>query len=379
MLAVALLASVPAAPLLPRCTIAVAGANGRVGSMVCRELLRNHPQVTVRALVRDAYNPYEGYGRLSYEVGAEDGKMELQAAWRQGEDGGFAQPAKIEFDEDVQAGYGLDRLEIRECELRYPKDVEAVLSDVDAVVYAASAFNAQRQRLPDRVDEAAGKIANAGMALFELRFGDALFGERRGGGDDAEGSDSSKERRAEARGKTADVEGVQNALRVLQKARGRRASLAALTGGQAGGSAEIGVPFVLISSSAALGYDASPYSSEVRENEFGFRKREAESSLRASGLEHVIVRPSQMDDTRLEEGLPVQTSEEVNIAEALAEGGGEAAAEGAVGVRDDAAKKRRIHPRDVASFAVGCLSGEPPTGGSRTVEVHTFVIGQKKA
>ena len=37
---------------LPRCTIAVAGANGRVGSMVCRELLRNHPQVTVRALVR---------------------------------------------------------------------------------------------------------------------------------------------------------------------------------------------------------------------------------------------------------------------------------------------------------------------------------------
>ena len=150
---------------LPRCTIAVAGANGRVGSMVCRELLRNHPQVSVRALVRDASNPWEGYGRLSYEVGAEDGKMDLRPAWQMGEEGRFAAPATMEFDADVQSGYGLDRLELRECELRYAKDVDAVLSDVDAVIYCATAFNALRRRLPDRLDEAGRGIAKTGMAL----------------------------------------------------------------------------------------------------------------------------------------------------------------------------------------------------------------------
>ena len=374
MLAVVLLSA--AAPL-PRCTVAVAGANGRVGSMICRELLRNHPQVTVRALVRDAQNPYEGYGRLSYEVGAEDGKMDLRPAWSRGEDGGFAQPATMEFDENVMATYGLDRLEIRECELRYAKDVEAALSDVDAVVYCATSFNNFRQRLPDRLDEAAGRIAQGGMALFELRFGDALFGKQRGRGDGAENSDASKERRAEARGKTADVEGLENTLRVVQKSRARRASLAALTGGQAGAVARVGVPFVLISGSGALGYDSSPYSSEVRENEFGFRKRTAESTLRASELGHVIVRSAAIDDVRVDEGLPVRTSEQVVIAEQLVAAGGKAAEEGAVGVRDDDAKKRRIHPRDLARFAVRCLVDEPGAdGGSRTVEVHTFVLGE---
>eukprot|EP00966_Prymnesium_polylepis_P152358 3519199-Prymnesium_polylepis.1 len=131
--------------------------------MVCRELLRNHPLVTVRALVRSASDPYQGYGRLSYEVGAEDGKQDVRAAWsRDDETGRFGQRS-MEFDEEIQGGYGLDRLEIRECELRYQRDVDAALTDVDGVVYCASAFNSFRQRLPDRVDEAATKIADAGL------------------------------------------------------------------------------------------------------------------------------------------------------------------------------------------------------------------------
>lgn len=259
-----LLAAAAVAVDLPRCTIAVAGANGRVGSMVCKELLRNHPRVKVRALVRDAYNAFEGYGRLSYEVGAEDGKMDIQAAWKQDEEGRFLSPATMEFDDAVQASYGLDRLEIRECELRYAKDVESALGDVDGVIYCATAFNEFRQRLPDRLDAAASRIAKGGLALFELRFGDALFGERRGGGEDAEGSDANKERTREAQGKTADYEGVENAVRVLKRTCERRASLSALTGGQAGGGTGLQVPFVLLSSAAALGYDSSPYSSEVR-------------------------------------------------------------------------------------------------------------------
>ena len=147
---------------LPRCTVAVAGANGRVGSAVCRTLLRDHPQVSVRALVRSASDPYKGYGRLSYEVGAEDGKMDLRAAWAMDENGGFAAPQTIEFDADVQSGYGLDRLEIRECELRYGKDVDEALSGVDAVVWAASAFNSFRQRIPDRLDSASRSIDQRG-------------------------------------------------------------------------------------------------------------------------------------------------------------------------------------------------------------------------
>ena len=101
-----------------------------------QELLRKHKNVQVRALVRDASKAYQGYGRLSYEVGAEEGNMDLRPAWQADpETGRFASPATMEFDEEVQGGYGLDRLEIRECELRYAKDVDNALGDADAVIW----------------------------------------------------------------------------------------------------------------------------------------------------------------------------------------------------------------------------------------------------
>ena len=101
--------------------------------------------------------------------------------------------------------------------------------------------------------------------------------------------------------------------------------------------------------------------------------------MRASELEHVIVRAAQLDDARVEEGLPIRASEEAVVAEELRATTAEAAEEGAVGVRDDAAKKHRIHPRDVARFAVSSLCDDAPAAGTgRTVEVHTFVIGEAK-
>ena len=53
--------------------------------------------------------------------------------------------------------------------------------------------------------------------------------------------------------------------------------------------------------------------------------------------------------------------------------GGEAAAAGAVGLRDDEAKKRRIHPRDLAKFAVDCLEAKQSANGAveSTFEVYT--------
>lgn len=272
---------------LPRCTVAVAGANGRVGSAVCRTLLREHPQVTVRALVRSAKDPYKGYGRLSYEVGAEDGNMDLKAAWAMDDETGrFASPQTMEFDADVQGGYGLDRLEIRECELRYSKDVDEALSDVDAVIWCASAFNSQRQRIPDRLDDAARAIDQRGMALFELRLGKALFGEE----EKADGTDPA--RREAAAGKTADEDGLSLACKTLGSTRRRRATLAELTGGQAADSQRGGIvtPLVVLSASAALGYDEDKWGGPPQENEFGFRKRNGEATVSGSGLPHVIVR-----------------------------------------------------------------------------------------
>lgn len=370
LLLVASLLSTTLALKLPRCTIAVAGANGRVGSSVCRTLLREHPQVTVRALVRSASDPYKGYGRLSYEVGAEDGKMDLKAAWAMDDETGrFASPQTMEFDEDVQAGYGLDRLEIRECELRYAKDVDAALSDVDAVVWCASAFNSIRQRIPDQLDEAARGIDQRGMALFELRLGKAFFGEE----EKADGSDPA--RREAARGKTADEEGLQNAVKTLDATRRRRSTLAELTGGDtASRGGGLVTPLVLLSASGALGYDDDKWGGPPQENEFGFRKRNGEAFVAESGLPHVIVRSAAIDETRIEEGLDIERIDDPDAAarEKIAESG----EEGVVGVVDREAKKRRIHPRDLAKFLVDCL--EPSAlakGDARVVEVWTATQG----
>ena len=362
---VPLIAHTTSALKLPRSTIAVAGANGRVGSMVCRELLRNHPQVTVRAIVRSASDPYQGYGRLSYEVGAEDGKMELAAAWEIGQDGRLG-TMSMEFDEEVQGDYGLDRLEIREADLRYSRDVDECLSDVDAVVWCATAFNEARQRIPDRLDDAARAIDQRGMALFELRLGKALFG-------DAPKEDGSDQARREAtRGKTADEDGLECALKTLGAARRRRKTLSELTGGSGAGGA-LATPLVLLSAAAALGYDEDMWGGAPRENEFGFRKRNGEALVRESGLPHVIVRSAAIDGLLVEDGLDVMSIDDPDAAAAgaLAEGGEEAA--GAVGVADKEARKRRIHPRDVARQLVSCLapSSAAPRTSSRVVEVWT--------
>ena len=128
----------PTPPLRP-CTVVVAGANGRVGSMVCRQLLRTQEKVTVRALVRSA-DRVEDYARLSYEVGAEDARYALRPAWAlapEEDGGGFSFETQSQFDETVQSGYGLDRLELVPCELRHEPDLRAALRGAVALVWCA--------------------------------------------------------------------------------------------------------------------------------------------------------------------------------------------------------------------------------------------------
>ena len=49
-----------------------------------------------------------------------------------------------------------------------------------------------------------------------------------------------------------------------------------------------------------------PPPQELRENEFGYRKRIGEEAVRASGLPHAIVQAASIDDVRTEEGLELK-------------------------------------------------------------------------
>merc|ERR1719149_576794 len=187
-------AKISGARELPPCTVVVAGANGRVGSRVVTELLRKHSKVNVRALVRSA-SRIQSYERLSYESGAEDGKMSIRPAWEI-QEGGFAQGQTTEFDPAVQGGYGLDRLEILECDVRHRPDVARVIASADAVIFCATSFGEGRTKLPERLES-----FNAGAAA----------------------------RKKSVTGTTADEEGVALVLEELSRELSRRARLKALT------------------------------------------------------------------------------------------------------------------------------------------------------
>lgn len=344
-------------PKLGPCTVAVAGANGRVGSWVCRELLRRNPDITVRALIRDASDAYTGYGRLSYIVGAEEGRYEVKAAWAYDEEwGGFNSPSKVTFDEERQGGYGLDRLEIREVDLRYGKDAALAFADVDAVVYCATAFDASRNRLPERVDSLANDINKAGMALFELRFGDLLFGNK-------QQDEEVARRRAEVQDKIADYEGLQLAIEVFEKAKSRRAKLNALTGSQPEStSKQLPIDFVLVSSAAALCYDDVT----SQETGFGKAKRLGEAMLRESSLPHLIIRAAEIDEVITPPCPQIQIDEKPPIA-----GPAGYTSQGTSTEREEMLK-RRINPADVARFIAEIISRPLEGDGTgKTMEVWT--------
>lgn len=134
-------------PSLKNKRILVAGANGRLGSMVCRYLLRNFPQTQVVAAVHvvgENSPTARGYGRLSYEVGAEDGIGSIGAAWS-AED----RTATFEFDSELMKDYNLQNLRIVECEFLDPIQCMSVVEDsqrIDAIIWCATDFNGNQPR-----------------------------------------------------------------------------------------------------------------------------------------------------------------------------------------------------------------------------------------
>jgi hypothetical protein len=98
--------------------ILVVGANGRLGSMVCRKLLRTYPEIkeliAMVHVVGENSETSRGYGRLSYEVGAEDGRGTINPAWDLQD-----RNAYFEFDEEVMSDYNLQKLRVVEGEVRF--------------------------------------------------------------------------------------------------------------------------------------------------------------------------------------------------------------------------------------------------------------------
>ncbi|CAJ1947923.1 unnamed protein product [Cylindrotheca closterium] len=123
--------------------VLVVGANGRLGSMVCRHLLRNNPQTEVVACVHyvgEDSPTSRGYARLSYEVGAEDGVGSIGSAWS-GED----RVATFEYA-DYMKDYNLQNLRLVECELLDPVQCQTICEGVDSVVWCATDFNGNQPR-----------------------------------------------------------------------------------------------------------------------------------------------------------------------------------------------------------------------------------------
>jgi len=133
--------------LLDGKNILLVGSNGRLGSMVCRRLLREFPEIAnVVAMVHVVGENSEtsrGFGRLAYEVGAEDGRGSIGPAWS-AED----RTATFEFDEEIMKPYHLEKLRIVECELLDPVQCKTIVDDAnpDIIVWCATDFNGSTPR-----------------------------------------------------------------------------------------------------------------------------------------------------------------------------------------------------------------------------------------
>jgi hypothetical protein len=125
--------------------VLILGANGRLGSMITRYLLRTYGSEIKEAVAAVHYvgqATTRGYGRLSYEVGAEDGVGSIGAAWSSEEE----RNASFQFDPKTMGGYYLNKLRIVEVELLDPVQVQTITEDVDAIIYCATDFDGNRPK-----------------------------------------------------------------------------------------------------------------------------------------------------------------------------------------------------------------------------------------
>lgn len=287
--------------------VLVAGANGRLGSMVCRYLLRNYPGVEVVAAVHyvgEDSPTARGYGRLSYEVGAEDGVGSIGPAWNADE-----RTATFQYDAETMGGYNLQNLRLVECELLDPVQCQSVSEGCDAVIWCATDFNGNRPRA----------ISGLNVAfLFRA----------------AANPDKGR----------VEIEGLQNMLGALKQARQDK-------NWSKGKSAPANDPvnFVLVSSSPqAFENFETPF------GEFNAIKREGEEMMKRDfpSLTSTVIQIPRFEDNFVDEGLDIMLEESSS----------------AVATEREKAL-RKINRRDAAKAVVDALLNEELVG--KTVQVWT--------
>lgn len=299
--------------------VLVVGANGRVGSMVCRYLLRTHPEI--EELVAAVHTVSEnsvtsrGYGRLSYEVGAEDGIGNIGAAWS-AED----RVATFEYNPEVMGGYNLQNLRLVEAELLDPVQCQTITEGVDCVIWCATDFNGNKPRA----------VSGLNVAFLFRAVASPTKGR-------------------------VEIEGLQNILEGLTLSRTQRMRQDRLSGvvTNSKNSDEQNTPsFILLSTSKDAFSDfETPYGS------FKGIKRQGEEMLRKDfpSISSTILQLSRYDDNFVEENLEVIKEVETGADD--------------TSISSDEKERRRINRRDAAKAAVDALSDSTITG--KILEVWT--------
>ncbi|KAL7557993.1 hypothetical protein ACA910_000040 [Epithemia clementina (nom. ined.)] len=284
--------------------VLVAGANGRLGSMVCRYLLRNNPETEVVAAVHVVgENSSRGYGRLSYEVGAEDGIGQLGPIWSSEDDG---RTASFQWHEGM-SGYNLQNLRVVECELLDPVQCSSVVEGCDAIIWCASDFNGNQPR------------ALSGLNVAFLFRAITIPDKGR-----------------------VEIEGLQNMLGALKRERQEKLSRSRL-GGATVGTANDPINFVLVSTAPeALDDFETPFGS------FLGLKRQGEKMMLNDfpSLDSVVLQMGRYEDNFVQEDLDIIfTTDSGN------------------GDQSSMAKRRRlINRRDAARAAVDALTNNELVG-----------------
>jgi hypothetical protein len=297
--------------------ILVLGANGRVGSMVCRYLLRNHPEIEelVAAVhyVGENSPTARGYGRLSYEVGAEDGVGTIGPAWSADD-----RTATFRFSDEMK-DYNLNKIRVVPVELLDPVQCNTITEGVDSIIYCATDFNGNTPRA----------VSGLNVAFLFRAIADPNKG------------------RVEIEGLRNILGGLKNNLQ--SKAWNEREGLQTAFGGTKSVTNDP-INVVLVST--------APHAFQDFETPFGTfngLKREGEDILKNEfpSLTYTILQMARYDDNFVEESLDITLLEQ------------------SIGDEDEINKesRRRINRRDAARAAANALTNEALVG--KSVQVWT--------
>ena len=318
--------------------ILILGANGRLGSMITRHLLRTHPEVkevvaAVHYVPREGSSTTRGYGRLSYEVGAEDGIGKIGPIWSSNDD---EYNASFQYNPDTMSGYNLNKLRVVEVELLDPNQVRTISENVDAMIYCATDFEGNRPRA----------VASLNAAFLFRAVASPAKGR-------------------------VEVEGVRNCLEGLvgdvteRRWREQRQTLLGDNGAEKesrnkSSSSSNPIQFILVSTSPdAYGEFETPF------GEFNGLKRQGERIVMEEfpSVSYCVLQMGKFDDNFVQEGLELlyeETDEEDTLV-----------VEGVVTAKKPRGNgmQKRINRRDAARAAVEALLDEKLEG--KKVQVYT--------